>query len=442
VPGLKFIFMKKLIIIFLTILALAFFVFKAKADTAIFIDFFEGYSLGNLEGQGGWHNLYGGSILVSDTQSETPSNSVKGQASGYAFSGVEYTGTTEIGYIEFSFYDTNGSNHMLVGLNDGTSAFGLNAQIGDCATGGAHHLCYSGNSSTLVIDYTTNAWPVGRLYFNLNTEVIGLSVDGGAIQNSDETGLTTADITHLFLETNSVNSVYIDNLILYDTSAPPWTQLGITDPVSGQPIPTGNYLFQGYCGTNGTDEIALTDNTFEPTLTNFNIDCVDYGWTATSSILYGPNQKNAFDLAWLDGSSATTTDFVIYNGTSATTTSQLCADSGWWCELGYYLFVPPQSVFNAYNNDVLIPMKTKIPFVYFFDMYDLLATTTVASTTDDYLLTIKPKVMGQELELNILSLDPNSDVIKWAIALRGWILGAIWISFGIGAFFTIRSIHL
>jgi len=403
--------------------------FKVKADTLFLLEHFDSYSTGNLIGQGDWVTMGLSSAQVTSAQSYTSSNSVN---SSNTFQGAQIpVDTVQIGYLEFNFYDAGGTGAVNIQEEDSYNYVSL----GDNCSGDSQMLVGSGSTC---IDYTEDSWHLARVEFNTITDEVRGNIDGGSFTAWEAQAFNNdIELVQIFYVIN-VDTIYIDDVAIYDTS---FTGIAptITDPASGSSVVVGDYLFSGECVNNASNQLALTDGATQPIESNFNINCSGNSWSATSTILFGFNQKNLFDKQWLDGQHSTTSAFIFYTGVTSTTTPELCADSGFWCELLQIAFVPSNDSMELYSDNLLPLFNTKIPFGYFNLIKNKLLITTTSTTTLDLDITLP--LGGVTTTVNIFNSnwDPIQNV---AYNFRPWLTIAMWLALAIYLLERIMHIDL
>lgn len=157
--------------------------------------------------------------------------------------------------------------------------------------------------------------------------------------------------------TDPDDNVYSDNIYLSSASSPVPDNLSFTTPTDGSYLSIGDYEFSGECLTNGENQLYISNGMYwdyPDDESDFNIDCIDYGWSATSTIYHGSlRSKYIFDKDYLISKNSTTTTYVVYTG----------IDSSY--NYGLSIIYPDQTSSNffevAYSNDFPFKFSYVIP---------------------------------------------------------------------------------
>jgi len=429
------------IFLFFSFLLFSFYVlaFKVKADT--FTENFDSYADGSsLGGQGGWTEILSADLNITNDQSFTANNSLRnqnGSGPGESKHSVTVSGNY---YIDFYFRIENEafnnkirifenpavSNNQLIRIDAFTTSFRF----------------YDG-STYQVLDYENyDTWNYGRIEVDLENQQIRAWVNLSGYTSWypwQGTDLVTLEEVSVQMWEGSTQNIYIDDFEVGPLVPPPSLPT-FTAPTSGSSILAGDYNFQGACVENGTNRLALTDGSIQPAFeSDFTIDCTSNAWSATSTALVGFNQKNLFDIDWLTGSHSTTSAYVFYTGIAATTTPELCADSGFWCELFQVVFIPSDNVLELYQDNIIPIFETKKPFSYFYEITDRIASTTIASTTLQLDWVIDVGVASVTLDF----FDSENSYFKQITdPLRPYLVWAIWLLFMFGIIERIMHLDL
>lgn len=135
--------------------------------------------------------------------------------------------------------------------------------------------------------------------------------------------------------------------------------------------------------------------------------------------------------------------FTVVGSSSATIESQgtTTEDMGWVGNALRSAFVPKQKFMKDYIDSIPDILSSKKPFSYFYQMYDVLASTTVSSTP--LALNFSIPIVGEDATVTMPFLDTSeSHLTSFLNSSRPYLIYALWIMFGLFCFERIADFEI
>lgn len=303
-------YIKKLVIV--CIFLFSFFVFFNLKCLA-FVENFDSYSVGNLNGQGDWIPFLSyNSLYVSSLDFNSSPNSIRHSSTSWQYSKlpVSFPATGSL-YFLFKGNDVDDSSFATVVLGADLCFFFINStttpDILDIKLTG-------GNSSFIFSEVTTNDWHVVQIEYNTlsSSENCRFRIDFG-------------DWSSWLLYYSSKNiptyfrvgvKQYTSGFISFDdfgTSITP--PLSFTSPVEGSFLSSGaTTTFSGTCPDNGVKNLFLTylSNINCSSYSSFyNVSCINNSWSLDYNVYSGNREMFIYD-------SDCNSDSITYTGLDST----------------------------------------------------------------------------------------------------------------------------
>lgn len=224
---------------------------------------FEGFSVGDLNGQGDWTVVYG-SATVSTAQALSGQKSVYSKRGTYS-SSIHYTiGTNLLDYsdsISFAFYKSSVS-----GGNTQRMEFRPRNEnsMDVCMTKTYDNTVQllHGEGTTTVGTFTSNTWTTITVNYDLENRKCRAKVNDGEYSAYYDFPVSitpeTTNIVDLNLQNYDQNYGYFDDVLFQSNNPPPFY---ISSPEHGEVVIDDTWLtIEGVCPTDGANRIGFTSD--------------------------------------------------------------------------------------------------------------------------------------------------------------------------------------
>jgi len=319
---------------------------EAHAST-LWSENFEGYSTGDLNGQGSWSGGTALDVTSSNCQSGTRCLTQAGSGSNEVVKtqSISLSSTTDIYTVKSAFkYTSLGSKGIRLAVmnNDGSNVCNIGVE--------QRGIYLIGNGSRVFVASTTvNTYHTVEMYLDLNTSKCAIRYDSGAWSSEEDFDNTYTYITQLGIAgEGSTGSVFLDNVLVTDSSTYNnytdtrivWVDPPVQSPMASTETNEFDIEFQYYLNSSNSDPATFTKVLIQLFPLSYPNDPVQR-YTAVASTTFDSLQTVVVPVATARNGAYLAT-ISAWNGVSADVTCQ------WWD-----LFCTEQSVvvgFTASNR--------------------------------------------------------------------------------------------